>query len=434
MPDEVVTTAEQTPPATVTRSISIALSVDDEYHRAVVDSIRRYRACCRQLYSALLMAQCAASDIEVRDDGIRVRPHNERAKIAMGVAMGAGTVTKAVEHIRGQGQNYTVNLGVKALYEFREYFFEALYPNAHAFVWDSCSRDVVVVWRSGDPEYPQASRGWLALQGARGPAQFNWRGIGFPRLTARPKLEGHTLTLNWDHDIGPVVFNLPRLNGGHYYIWKALRDGLPGWKLGTLYLNEKDHKLKVTLSHDRPATAAATVDPARVCQLRFTDESETFLRMLGPDGAASYDSWSAAAAVGRLVQLKVRRDELERRRAACGNPRRPWGHRRGWLENQDVLSNNTRQRDLMQKDYAHAWSRRTVSRLLQWRCGKIQVEAWPTATITLANGSTRVIPALFGHPWSWTQFNLFLKYKANEVGIEVLAPEPPTAAEPSPAG
>jgi hypothetical protein len=59
--------------------------------------------------------------------------------------------------------------------------------------FDSIRRDVTTVWNSLDPEYTKAKRGWLALQGARGVAQFNWRGIGIPQATGRPKLDGYTL-------------------------------------------------------------------------------------------------------------------------------------------------------------------------------------------------------------------------------------------------
>jgi hypothetical protein len=279
------------------------------------------------------------------------------------------------------------------------------WPTALSFVWDSLRRDVVTVWTSKDPEFTKANRGWLALQGARGVAQFNWRGIGFPRATARPKLDKHSLTLKWDHDIGPITFNVPRLDGGRYHVWRNLRDGAPNWTLGTLWLNERDGELRTVLSYSRPFSAV-DVEATRTCCVVIGEPDEQFLTITGPDGAVTCDSISDKDAVGWLKKMKCRREELERRRAACGNPKRPWGHRQGWRAVQNVLSATTATREKGVRDHNHAWTRRIVSRATAWRCGRISVEGLP-------------VEKLAGEPWKWRQFSDFLQYKAGEKGIEV---------------
>src|SRR5262245_8419850 len=118
-----------------------------------------------------------------------------------------------------------------------------------------------------------------------------------------------------------VFFRLGKLSelGG---VWKRLRSGMGGGERGTVSLSERDGLRFATLAHTRPASEAS-VDPKRICRVKFTEEPESFLRIIGPDWEETYDTLSAASAVAWLQQLHARREELEKRRAAGGNPRRP---------------------------------------------------------------------------------------------------------------
>lgn len=367
------------------RSTTIDVIPPDHQRQAIIAAIRRYRAACRQLFAAVALAQQAGAEIQEHGEGVRVKPSNEKAKQLLTLAMDK------------EGKAFA--------YELRTWFLEALYPDCLSFVWDSARRDVATRWSAKDPEFTRAGRGWLVLQGARRLAEFNRLGIGMPRATARPQLDGHTLTLKWDHALGAVTFAVPRLDGGRYHVWKALRDGKEGWSLGTIYLTERDGKLFVTLSHARPAVAAE-VDPERSCVVTFVEQPETWLTIAGPDGATTHDAVSAVEAIAWLARMRARREELERRKAACGNPRRPWGHRRGWLAAQDVLSRLTLLRTRGVGDRSHAWTRRIVSRAVAWRCGNVVM------------GETGDL--LFGHPWNWSQFRVFLRYKCAERGMSLL--------------
>lgn len=390
------------------RSTTFDLLAPEGTRQVILNSIRAYRAACRQAFAALSLAAVAGAEIEMTDDALSVKPGNDAAAAILAASVGKADVTK-VAGARGAGTTYTLAGGKTLGYDLRSWVLEQLIPGHMSFVWDSLRRDIATAWKAKDPEFTRASRGWLVLQGARNLSQFNYRGIGFPVLTARPKLEGHTLTLKWNHDIGQVDFKfLKKLDGGRYYVWKCLRDGEDGWKLGTVYLNERDGRLFATLTHERPARTAE-VEPGRVCHLKFGDSIENFLIISGPDGAASFDTISAADAVGSLTDHKARRAALELRKAACGNPKRPWGHRKGWLANQDVLSRATRQRENLQKHTNHAWTRRVVTRAVSWRCGIVQVYAFPEG--------------LFTHDWRWSQFESFLRYKCGERGITLILAE-----------
>ncbi len=391
------------------RSINSEIFADEEERQAVLNDIRAYRACCRQIYAVLLLSQAAGGRIESvaasaeAEEVLRVVPESDRAKVVALAALQRGDIEKG-ERVRGEGQPFTVRGGAALAYEMRDYFLHELWPGAMSFVWDAARRDVMTVWTSKDPEFTRANRGWLALQGARGIAQFNWRGIGFPQATGRPKLDGHGLRLKWHHERGEMYFALPRLDGGRYRVWKALRDGEEGWNLGTLWLNERDGALKVAISYHRPGTEAQ-VDPARICRVKIGEPGEFFLNIAGPDGATTFDTISGVEAVGLLRRMFTRKQELERRRAACGNPRAPWGHRKGWRAAQDVLSRLTVERERCVADTNHAWTRRIVTRAIAWRCGTIVVEGFPAEA------------ELAGLPWKWSQWRDYLSYKASECGI-----------------
>jgi len=377
---------------------------NQDLRQEILNSIRRYRAACRQCYGVLLLARAAGAEIEIKDESLRVKPKLDNSKIGLASLLGVAKIEKTEKGPRGSGQGYAVNVGAGDAYELRQYFFDQLYPEAKSFVWDSMRRDITTVWNSRDPEFGNASRGWLALQGARGIAQFNWRGIGLPTATAKPRLVGHSVFLNWDKGLGEVEFHLPNLDGGRYHVWRSLRDGSEGWKLGTLYLNERDGKIKIVATHERP-DKTDDLDPERVCRVQF-QEYPGLLTIAGPDGALTYDSIAGESVKAFLDAALQRRIALENRRAACGNPKRPWGHRRGWLANQDVLSRATLNRTRTVADYNHAWTRRIVTWAAAWRCGQVELGPLPEE--------------MFGHPWQWSQLVANLTYKVEEIGGQLI--------------
>ena len=386
----------------VQRSVTLDVFATDERRQDVLNSIRKYRAVCRQVYATLLLAQTAGASVEEHETGPRLKPDGDGSKLALAAALGSAKIERG-KKTKGEGQEYKVQIGSGLAYELREYVRKELWPTALSYVWDSIRRDVTTVWTSKDPEHTQAKRGWLALQGARGIAQFNWRGIGIPVATGRPKLERDLLALKWDHEIGSLTFKLPRLDGGRYFVWKNLRDGSDGWELGTIYLNERDGKLKVTMTYTKPASVAQ-VDPKRVCRVKLVADKETLLRIVGPDGAATYDTIASADVLAWLVRRRQQKELREAERSACGAPRRDWGRRKGWNCAQRIIAKLTLRREQGVKNHNHAWARRIVARATAWRCGRIEINKVPDD--------------LAGYPWKWQQLVDFITYKSQERGIE----------------
>lgn len=422
--------------ATVSRSLSVKLFVPKlettdgpspnwVLHRQIVNAIRGYRFATHKMYAAIMLGQVAGAEIQETGSGehadIRLKPTTKTGTVALATAIGAATVT-AGEKTTGEGQAFKVQASATLGYSLRTWFREHLYPTALSFVWDSARQDATSVWTSKDPQFTKGSRGYMALQGVRGIAKFQRRGIGCPVATARPKLSSNTLTLKWDHDIGPVQFSLERLDYGRWKVWEALRDNEPGWKLGTIYLTERrggknpDGKqngpeLFAVITYSRPTTPSE-VDADRACAVSLGSDMPGWMSIRGPNPQTEHDSIDANAIVGWLRMMLMRREAIEARREASGSPRQPWGHRRQYRDDTEVLTALSARRARRQADFNHAISRRIVARAVAWRCGVVKLGPFPEL--------------MFGHPWGWAQLENFLTYKLQMHGIALVREEPST--------
>lgn len=353
------------------RSIKIDAIPPQELRQQIINSIRQHRFACKQLYSVLTISELVSAKSEINDQGVKIIPDRDHQLL---------TYIKNPE---------------------RAVIKNELLPTAMSFVWDSCKGAVETCWKSKDVEFPKATRGYLTLNGARDIAFFNRIGIACPRLTAKPKFEEHSLFLKWDHEIGEVEFKIPKLDGSRYHILRNLKENTDGWQLGTMYLNERDGKIFVTVSYSCP-DKTMEIDRSRVLSVSFTDDYEKFIKITGPEGVANYDTISAVEAVAWLDELTAIRKKLELRKSATGNPKKPWGSAKQWKAVQERLSHNTESRENGIRSRNHLWTRRIVTRAQSWNCGTIAIINLPEA--------------MFGRQWQWYQFKTFLEYKISELG------------------
>lgn len=367
----------------ISRSLPIKLSVDDELYRPIVNSIRLYRHLCRDVFGIVALAEFAGAAVEYLDDEIRIKPNSEKSKKLLEVAFDKS--------------------GKALAYQLREWVLREQAPNWLSFVWDSLRRDVAVKWTAKDPEFTKVSRHWLMLQGARQTARFQRVGIGFPVATARPKLDGHKLILRWDSEIGTVEFRVGTLDPHAYSVWSALRDKEEGWKLGTIYLSERDGGLRATITHTILFDMKGP-DEARVATLAMNGDPEAYFKLAGPGHQS--DTISVVGIVAWSKELAAQTEKRKRELASFGSSRRPWGNRKGWLRARDLLGHITHRRSQWQLNHNHAFTRRIVNRLENWRCGTLKVEKWPEQS-------------LLTEPWSWSQFQSMLKAKCEESGIKM---------------
>ena len=244
-----------------------------------------------------------AANVEVKKDGnLAVVPHSSEAHEIMQKALGQE--------------------GKALAYPCRKWVLQTLAPTWYSFVWDSLRRDVSDRWRAKDPEFTKASRGWLILQGKRLIALFRRRGIGMPRLTARPKLEGRSLVLKWDREIGKVELKLKKVDSGRWFAWRNIQEG--NWSLGTMYLNEREGKLRVTITYERP-DQLADLDPELAMTVRLPDATSPDIRL---EGLRQPVVLSVAGASSVLDRLRIQMVARERVKAASGSPVKQWGSKK----------------------------------------------------------------------------------------------------------
>jgi hypothetical protein len=361
---------------TALRSVRLDVVVSNEKYRETIDSIRLYRMLCRKAFSVCLMSEIAGAQLIFRETAPALQP------------------TKAARDILATA---FCKDGAAHFYQLREWILNeesvAGGGSWRSFVWDSLRLDVSSLWRSRDPSIP-LTRGYLALQGERGVARFRNRGIGFP-AQQRPTLSGHSLTFEWDREIGPVTFSIrkQKLDGGRYFVWKALRDELPGFRLGTAYLSEKNGLPFVVLTYKREIEKQPDHPTDRVAFVKFGKEKKSFIVITGPEKSGRKD-FSAEEACGVLEQIRIRRMKTEARREACGNPRwGGWGTGKGYQANQKIISRNTAHRIRFVTERNHLFTRAIIDSALKWNCGKIELTSLPADW--------------FGEPWRWNQFEEF---------------------------
>lgn len=358
------------------------IAPDDKY-RDVIDSIRLYRHICRQLFSASALAEIAGGSIgysEKNDERfLTVSPNRDLARNLLQNVYG------------GRHSNH--------LYELRNFVRSELAPGFLSFVWDSARRDVSSRWLARDPEL-NATRGWLTIQGARGLAFFNRIGIGCPMATARPSFYDHNISLKFDQFVGYVEFKISKLDNGRYIIWKSLRDNVEGWKPGTMYLNERDGKIFITISYERPDPPAA-INKSRVMNIVFnTDEPEFFITSSCSEGRYSAERISVVDAVSWLSRLEQVKFRYERQLAALGNQKKYRSVVTG------RMNKLTKRRTDGQTGFNHLWTRRLVDYAVRCGCGTIAVKNLPERV-------------LVNHPWAWSQFINFLRYKIEQLNGEL---------------
>ena len=365
-----------------TQALSLVLPVSaGDRQQAVGDSIRAVRAAGRQVYACLFAAQAAGAEIQW-GESLSVKPNNERAKAILAAAMGKS--------------------GKAPVYECRQYVLEYLLPDCLSFVWDQFRADVWTKWKAHDPQFPTATSGWLALQGVRRLAVFAGLGIGFPKATARPKLAEHRLTLKWDREMGPVELHLGTLDPGRWRTWRMVVSG--DWPHGTIRLSERDGKLFAVVPFQRPCVQA-DVSADKLLAVHVAEDGRS-LQIVG-QGQHEHDRLDLIEARDWLARLAGQRAAWERRKAAMGSPRRPWGMPRQYRGIQGHLAKVTATRDNGQRSRNHAWARRIITRAADWGCG----------TVTIAQPETS---ELCGHPWRWPELMAAAAYKGKLLGIKVL--------------
>lgn len=351
-----------------------------EVKKAVRSSIKLYRSTAARVFSALALSEFAGSELQDKDGDIRLKPVSKHARAILTLTM----------------RKY----GKALAYSCRQWVLDEIAPTWKSFVWDSLRRDVSTAWRSHDPEFPKVTRGWLILQAGRGLAQFRRRGIGFPAMVGKAKIAGRAITMEWDREIGPVQFRVPnKMDSGSWAVWRRIESG--EWPVGTVYLTERDGKLRLHATYRRPSKPQE-VDASSVLEVKLPDESSPDIRLVDGEEVVVIQTAGAYAVLGRL---RSQMSKLEDERGSAGSPVRQWGTRKIFKGAQNKVHRITNRRTLSCADWNHQWSRRIAGEAVRRKCGIVKIPS--------KGGNIR------DETWPWNQLVEDCKYKVKMVGVKL---------------
>jgi len=361
--------------------------------RMIINSIKLYRSVARKIFTGAVMSKMAGAEIIFENEDLKISPKNDASNDILNLA-------------------YNGNFKKGPLYGIKP-FIKNLAPNWLNFVNDSVRRDIESALKRKDPEFPKASRDWLTLNGARGIGQFKRLGIACPVATARPKLYNNKIRLKWDYEIGEIEFTVPKLDRGRYLIWKSIRD--QEYKLGTIFLNEKDNKLRAIISYEMPSKGTLKPNKNKILMVKFNDNPENFIKMsIDNKGKVhnNVDTVNITEAVNWARELKIQQNKFLSHRRSVSNSRFSWGSRK-ILKGIKKRQNNITARTENGKKYRnHLWSRRIAQRAEKFNVGSVILIDPPENTLFKDSVNET--------PWQMYQLKQFLKYKLDEIGVNLL--------------
>lgn len=360
------------------KSMVVDIFVADGVKQPIINSIRLYRAACRKAYSMCAVAEMAGAELLITDEDIKIKPINEATK----------TVLENTFGIYGKKAH---------LYEMREWI-RSLNPSWLSIVPESIHRDVSSRWRAPDVEFPKAKRGYLTLNGKRAFASF--MNIGITIKNTVSKLEGHSFFCKWDEEIGKVEFRLGKLDASRHYVWSAIRDQRDGWKLGTIYLKEREGNLKAVISYTAP-DRPKKLDLGKQMVVEFSTDPQNFI-LAYTDDRFSGSVIPAYGAISWLHEMECIYNKYMQQLSSY-DKRLTKKHR---FKIHSRISKYTRRRENGVKDLNHIWTRRIVQFAQQKNSGNLVVIDVPEKTLA-------------DYPWGWHQFKTFLIYKVEEIGGKV---------------
>lgn len=379
----------------VNRSLRLPLIVDDPTYRIVRAGVKQYRAAIARCASLTGDVMMVSATLEKTEDNFLVKPNNEKAKQVLQLVMGSP--------------------GKLNFYELRRYVLDQLCPNWMSTTWDSLRRDLDAAWKAKDPEFQKVDRRFLFHQGTRRPPNFVKRGITFQRASNTARLgagaetnphRGAVIQFRWDKEIGPIETLVARTSPQNWQIFCQLRDDPTEghYQLGACTLNlDDDGRPFTTVSYSVPVRDLL-LDPDRICIAKFGGE-ENVLTVSGPV-VGHTEAIGSANAKQFLCYMLERKKALGDSQGACGSPTRSYGHRKAWKDTQVMIARLTNERATGVTQRNHAWARRIVSLAQKWGCGSVRVEI---------PGNSK----LYGFDWNISQFKEFVKYKADELKMNV---------------
>ena len=256
-------------------------------------------------------------------------------------------------------------------------------------------------WTSKDAEIPKCRRNWLALNLERKFPMFKRQGM--PIRGRDTICRDYEIEMQWRKG-NPVVFRLGELDPVRRGTWFAIKKN--GWNTCILNVRRKKGKqvLRISVTYEIERNRVENLERERCLEVATGTEDEKFFSMRMVEGQKTmYEDMfvefkNVSAVVSWLDGLSVHQDKLKSQLEGCGLNNKVY---RVLQARRDKV---TLSRDNGVKTWNHVWTKAIVREALRNNCGRIR---------------THLPAKLLERQWQWSDFEFKLKYKAEQVGIEV---------------
>ena len=347
-----------------------------------------YRAALRKAFAAHALTECAAAEI--------IPPKGKRNTVLKATQL-AGKIRRQLWG--GKSEQRGVH----------PFMIEAL-PSFNGMARDCATTFIMDSWKSNDPEFPTAPRGYLIMQGAR---KFAVMGNADIRVRkTHTKMNEHGISLCIFADQSSLELKVKTLDPGRWGRWKKVVKG--DLKCGDpIRLGLRDGNLFLYVPFHEEDAGPREIDATRIMEVSFGDTKERAICLSLREGHKTlldeivHCEIDANGAWAGLLRQNMQKEKCTAERKACGRRGQIGGigHERGYDATTGRLHRLTVGRDNFCKTWNHVWTKRIVKQAHDWRCGKAQVFGPPAD--------------LCSESWPWADFRAKLDYKAKAMGLAI---------------
>lgn len=420
------------------------LEPDKDKRIAMYQAIRQdfalFRGAARKAASCLIMSQAAGCEIDLNEKEVRLTPDSDKSKSILLSVFGPPI-------LGGEAKRFG--------YPMRPWI-KSMMPNFKADMADAALSAVVSWYTNADQQFPKATKGWLALQGARRPPMFDrlplsMRGPAAEKAEVKCTKRGFLIKYRTDIEFEVKLAGNrqrpagaercgERIDTSRWYIFKNIRDGKWPCKSAFLHMDEEG-KLRVRLAYYPPAKKVSGLDPLRTLAVSFAKDMDQFICLDIIEGKKAgkiairngayvdldivrRDWKSAAAAIAYFHRLKAQQERYTAQLRSAGSRRdvrEGFGHKKAADKAIRIRNALTIQRENAAKSWNDIWSKWVVKTATDWHCKNIVVFG-PPKPVDPKNPS--VDQGLLGMPWGWYAFKAMVEYKAKFAGVNVSFSDP----------
>ena len=359
---------------------------DKELRNELINHIQAYRYTARKLFAEAIITMNAAAETEYTNGRLKIKSDYEKIKI----------ILETLNNAPCKKTTY---------YSFYKRAAELLPEGVNSTIRAAIVLDIEKAMKQPDLEIVGANgkgvpKGYLAMLGTRGVAQFHNLGMSIVKQTIKLNEEGAEIKFNTN--LEPVKIEFTKLDRFRKDVIENIIYKEPGWELcdSRITYIGKDNEIRMFVSYKKPDEIIETVE-GRDLNVTFTDFMDRFIIVSdGTDGGASRLSFYGADLI--LRQLAAKTHRFQGAKDACIGV-----HQKAYNAINEKLNRNTVRRTRVIKDWNHRFSKYIVGKAVESKAERIVIENLPEQGI-------------FEHPWAMHELKSMINYKAKFHGIKTV--------------